>query len=145
MTITQRLATLDDIAAMHKLRRSVRENPLRDPSRVTEAHYVRYVSEPGSSWIAEERGRIVGFGIADRPSRSIWALFVDSEFEGRGVGRSLLGHVTNWLLLQSDSPINLSTEPGTRAERLYLAAGWRKIGVLETGEVWLTRNADGGS
>lgn len=141
MTINVRFAAIDDIGAMHKVRMSVRENRLRDPSRVTESHYTRYVSEPGSSWIAEERGRIVGFGIADRPSRSIWALFVDPEFEGRGIGRSLLEHVTDWLMLQSTAPINLSTEPGTRAERLYLAAGWRKAGVLESGEAWLTLSA----
>ena len=128
---------------MRKLRLSVRENRLRDPSRVTEAHYAPYVSEPGASWVVEEQHRIVGFGIADPVSRSIWALFVDPEFEGAGIGRSLLQRVTDWLLSQSPEPINLSTEPGTRAERLYLAAGWRKVGLLESGEGWFVRGISG--
>jgi len=135
---------MEDIAAMHKLRMSVRENRLRDPSRVTEAHYARYVSEPGASWVAEEQQRIVGFSIADRASRSIWALFVDPEYEGRGIGRLLLQQVADWLLAQSREAINLSTEPGTRAERLYLASGWRRVGLLESGEVWLARSSTGG-
>lgn len=125
---------------MHRLRMSVRENPLRDPARVKPADYVRYVEEPGVSWVAELDGRLVGFGIADRASRSLWALFVDPEFEGRGIGRALLQRLTDCLFASGVAPINLSTAPGTRAERMYLAAGWAKVGDLPTGEVWLARS-----
>ena len=31
--------------------------------------------------------------------------------------------------------ISLVTEPGTRAEQLYLAAGWTRVGIEPTGEI----------
>jgi len=142
--MTLRPATGDDIAAMHRIRLVVRENRLGDPGRVTPAHYRPYVAEPGVSWVAELEGRLVGFGIADRSSRSLWALFVDPEFDGRGLGRALLQQLTDCLFESGFARINLSTEPGTRAERMYLAAGWTQVGVLPTGEVWLVRSPSEG-
>ncbi len=138
--VTLRAAVPADIPALHRMRLAVRENTLRDPSRVTPSHYVRYVEEPGVSWVAELDGVVVGFGIADRASRSLWALFVDPAFERRGVGRALLGQLTACLFEAGRGRINLSTEPGTRAERFYLVAGWEKIGELPTGEVWLGKS-----
>ncbi len=135
-----RFATIDDIPSMHRIRLAVRENRLADPAKVTQAHYRRYVEDSGMSWVAQLDGRLVGFGIADRASRSLWALFVDPEFEGRAVGRALLQRLTDSLFACGDARINLSTAAGTRAERLYLAAGWSKVGDLPTGEVWLARS-----
>ena len=126
---------------MQVIRLSVRENRLRDPTKVTQSDYRRFVAEPGASWVAEWAGHVVGFGIADRVSRSIWALFVDPEFAGRGIGRALLQQVTDYLFALGSEPINLSTEPGTRAERFYLASGWVKNGVLASGESWLIHAA----
>jgi GNAT superfamily N-acetyltransferase len=144
-TLTLRAAVPGDIPAMHRIRLAVRENRLSDPTRVTPADYVRYVEEAGVSWVAELDGRVAGFGIADRASRSLWALFVDPAFERRGAGRALLARLTDGLFESGTEPINLSTAPGTRAERLYLAAGWKKVGNLPTGEVWLSRALpDGG-
>jgi GNAT superfamily N-acetyltransferase len=122
---------------MQKLRLSVRENRLRDLSRVTATDYERYVAEPGTSWVAELDGRIVGFGMADGGSRSIWALFVDPDYEGRGAGQALLQRLTEWLFLRNAEPVSLSTAPGTRAEKFYLAQGWKRVGVLANGEIWL--------
>ncbi len=127
---------------MHRLRMSVRENQLRDPTRVTPAHYESYVAEPGVSWVAEVDGQVAGFAIADRASRSIWALFVAARYEGRGIGRALLQQVTQVLFSSGPGRINLSTAPGTRAERMYLAAGWRREGMLPNGEAWLSRAPD---
>jgi GNAT superfamily N-acetyltransferase len=137
---TLRTAGPADIPVMHRIRLAVRENALRDPTRVTPADYVRYVGDPGASWVAEVDGVVVGFAMADRASRSLWALFVDPAFEGRGLGRALLSRLTRFLFEVSREPINLSTAPGTRAERVYCAAGWRKVGDLPTGEVWLAKS-----
>jgi GNAT superfamily N-acetyltransferase len=124
---------------MHALRLSVRENRLSDPSRVTPADYERYLAKPGTSWVAEDEPGVVGFAIADLPSRSIWALFVRPDFEGRGVGRALLQHVTQSLEAIGPGTIHLSTEAGTRAERVYAAAGWNRAGRLPNGEIHFTR------
>lgn len=120
---------------MHSLRMSVAENRLADPSRVTEADYFRYLDQPQASWVAESDGRIVGFAVADLHARSIWALFVSPDHEGRGIGRSLLAKVTESLVATGPGPFHLVTAPNTRAERLYLAAGWVKVGVEPNGEI----------
>jgi GNAT superfamily N-acetyltransferase len=138
--MTLRPATVDDIEAMHRIRLAARENVLRDPTRATAADYLRYVTERGVSWVAEFDGRVVGFGIADRSSRSLWALFVDPPHEGRGIGRALLQRLTDCLFESHAGTINLSTAPGTRAERMYRAAGWTRAGELPTGELWLARS-----
>lgn len=134
-----RPATLDDIATMHALRLAVRENRLSDPRRVTPADYERYIGQPGTSWVAELQGELAGFAIADLPSRSIWALFVKPEREGRGVGRALLGQVTESLAAAGPGILHLSTEPGTRAARVYAAAGWKDGGRLANGEIHFYR------
>lgn len=130
-----RPALLEDIPAMHALRLGVRENRLSDPSRVTQADYERRLAQPGASWVAEVNGSIAGFTIADFPSRSVWALFVKADFEGRGIGRALLRQVTQSLEAAGPGTIHLSTEAGTRAERLYAAAGWTRRGQLPNGEI----------
>ena len=138
-----RPATLDDIAAMHALRLAVRENRLSDPRRVTPADYERYIARPGASWVAEWQGEVAGFAIADLPSRSIWALFVQPELEGRGMGRALLERVTASLALAGPGMLHLSTEAGTRAARVYAAAGWQDGGRLANGEVHFYRIVPG--
>ena len=91
----------------------------------------------------EVNGSIAGFAIADVPSRSVWALFVDPGFEGRGIGRSLLQQVTQSLEAAGPGTIHLSTEGGTRAERLYAAAGWNRLGQLPNGEIHFVRVVPG--
>ncbi len=130
-----RPALLEDIPAMHALRLGVRENKLTDPSKVTKADYERRLAQPAASWVAEVAGAIAGFAVADFPSRSVWALFVQPGFEGRGIGRSLLRQVTQSLEAAGPGTIHLSTAAGTRAERLYAAAGWTRLGQLPNGEI----------
>lgn len=130
-----RVATLDDIPAMHALRLAVRENVLSDPARVQPQHYRRMLEEDGAGWVYEEGGRITGFGIADHRRRNIWALFVAPGCEQRGIGRSLLAAMVSWLCERSGQTVWLSTMPGTRAERFYRAAGWRQTGVEPSGEL----------
>src|SRR5262245_53465390 len=130
-----RLARLDDIPHMHRVRLCVRENVLRDPGRVTPEEYRSMLETRGRGWVYETNGEIGAFGIADQSSRSIWALFVAPDFEGQGVGRTLLRAMVEWIGAQGGEPIWLTTEPQTRAEQFYRAAGWREVGVTNAGEI----------
>jgi hypothetical protein len=67
-----RLATVDDINAMHLVRLAVRENALSDQNRVRPDHYQAMLQESGRGWVHEESGKVVAFGIADRARRNIW-------------------------------------------------------------------------
>ena len=122
-----RVATEADIPRMHQIRLSVRENRLSDPAAIRPDDYRPMLNERGRGWVAELDGRLVGFAVADRLRANIWALFVDPEREGRGVGRALHDAMLDWLFSTGVEEIWLGTEPGTRAERFYLASGWHYV------------------
>jgi prevent-host-death family protein len=88
----------------------------------------------GRGWVATAGGRLLGFAIADLRSQSVWALFVDREAEGRGIGRRLHEVMVEWLFQCGARAITLGTDAGTRAERFYRTAGWQHIGPDARGE-----------
>lgn len=119
---------------MHRVRLAVRENVLASPS-VCEASYVPAIALPGRGWVAEGDGAIQGFAVGNSETGNIWALFVDPDFEARGIGRRLHQAMVSWLFERGTSRLWLSTEPGTRAQWFYEAAGWTCLGILSGGEV----------
>jgi GNAT superfamily N-acetyltransferase len=121
-------ANRDDIPRIMEIRAGVRENRLRDPSRVTVEDVCWFVDNPGIFiWI--EDGKIVGFSAADPRNGNIFALFVEQAYEGRGIGRALLERACNVLVEAGCSRMWLTTWPGTRAERFYRKAGWHVTGT----------------
>lgn len=131
--LTVRLAQIDDIPAMHAIRLRVRENRLSSPARVTEAKYRMRLERGDGAWVVQERSEVVGFAMLDPPSRSVWALFVAPEAEGRGVGRRLQATMLD-AAFAAWPRLSLSTGKGTRAEAFYLASGWSPAGELPNGE-----------
>lgn len=132
-----REATAGDIDAMHRIRMAVRENRLTDPSWLTPAMYRACLSDSGvaNSWVAEVEGRLAGFSVGRIPERDIWALFVDPAHEGRGIGRALIDTATRWLFERGVPTVELSTTPGTRADRFYREAGWQRGETTAKGEI----------
>jgi len=110
-----------------EIRAGVRENRLRDPSRVKLEDIRWYVDNPGL-FVWDEDGVIVGFSAADPRNGNIFALFVDEKYEKRGIGRALLARACDVLIEAKCPRIWLTTWPGTRAERFYRKAGWRVTG-----------------
>lgn len=121
---------------MHRVRLSVLENRLVS-TQLTEADYVDFIESRGQGWVVEVAGTIVAFAIGDASNASIWALFVDPGFEGRGFGRQLHDQMVSWLWQQGHERLWLTTDPETRARRFYEAAGWRPVGPAAHGEVRL--------
>jgi GNAT superfamily N-acetyltransferase len=121
-----RQANRNDIPAMSRIRLSVTENVLSDPSRVTKEMYENFLESFGRGWVAEDNGEIVAFCYADKENASIWALFVCPGHEGRGLGKSLLKLAVNWLFEIGHGCVHLSTSANTRADRFYAAQGWRR-------------------
>lgn len=130
---TLRQAQRGDIAAMHRVRMAVRENVLRS-TVITEEHYIPAIETIGRGWVVEAKGKIVGFAIGNAETGNIWALFVDPEHEGRGHGRALHDAMVEWLFSRGLRHLWLGTDPGTRAERFYRAAGWQYTGKAANGE-----------
>ena len=138
MKPTARTATIDDIPAMHRIRLAVRENRLAAPDRVTEDMYRPYVAH-GSAWVAETDGKLAGFAAVDAAAGTVWALFVDPQAESGGIGTALHDRMLRWASEGGMARLSLTTEPGTRAERFYTAAGWTRAGLSTAGETRFER------
>jgi ribosomal protein S18 acetylase RimI-like enzyme len=129
-----RQATLSDIPRLVEIRGAVRENRLSDPGRVTLADYEwQIINGPTHVW--DDGELIKGMSAGDPRDGSIWALFVDPAFEGRGIGQALIRAACRSIAAAGHPIAKLSTDPGTRAERFYLRNGWLAQGYTERGEV----------
>jgi GNAT superfamily N-acetyltransferase len=133
ITAVLRQAQREDIPAMHRVRLAVRENRLTSDA-VTEASYLPALEQTGRGWVVESAGTIVAFAVGNARTGNIWALFVDPAHERRGYGRQLHDAMVEWLWSQGLPRLWLTTEPGTRAQRFYEAAGWRYTGVADPGD-----------
>ena len=131
-----RRAQRGDIAAIQRVRASVRENRLVS-RRISDAEVQRHIEVLGCGWVIESAGEVVAFAIADATVGHVWALFVDPRYERRGFGRRLHDVMVDWLWSQGLQHLWLSTDSGTRAERFYRAAGWRDAGTTPHGELAL--------
>ncbi len=129
-----RQANRDDVAAIQRVRASVRENRLVS-RRISDAEVQRYLELLGRGWVVEVDGEVVAFAIGDATIGNLWALFVDPRHERRGYGRRLHDTVVAWLWAQGLQHLWLTTAAGTRAERFYEAAGWQHAGLTEHGEL----------
>jgi len=114
----------------------VRENRLSDPGSIAAPDYEPYIAD-GRCWIAQDEGAILGFAALDAAAASVWALFVAPEAEGRGAGRLLLDTLVADARRRGLPALHLTTAQGTRAERLYRAAGWTVAGREPDGTLLL--------
>ena len=135
MHTTIREATPADIPTLHSIRTAVRENKLFDPGLIGADDYREFLTERGKGWLCEVDGEVAGFAIADLQGHNIWALFVNPDAEGKGIGRQLHDAMLRWYFAQTKEPVWLSTAPGTRAETFYHKAGWKETGVYGKGEI----------
>ena len=129
-----RRASDGDRLRIWEIRFAVRENRLSNPDAVTPADVAWFMEHPGI-WVWEEAGRVLGFSAADPRDGTIWALFVDPAHERRGIGRALLDAACDTLRHAGHRTAELSTDPGTRAEHFYRAAGWTVVGCNDKGEL----------
>ena len=129
-----RQAVRADIAAIHAVRTSVRENQLTR-SVITERDYIDLLETLGRGWVIEAADRIVAVVVGNANDGNIWGLFVHPEFERLGFGRRLLDTAVEWLWSQGLSRLWLTTAPATRAQGFYESAGWIHMEPTEHGEL----------
>lgn len=146
-----REATIADIQQIQVVRNCVKENMLSNPLLVNDNDVKEYITERGKGWVCEIDGKIVGFSIADLKEHNIWALFVNPDFDKRGIGKELHRLMLNWYFSHTKKMIWLGTSPGTRAETFYRMQGWKEAGMHGKGEVkfemdfetWMLRSGHG--
>src|SRR5262249_51194631 len=134
-----RVASEADLPAITYVRTSVRENHLSIEQLarrgITNASVAASFRANARGWVAEHRGEVVAFSIADRSSHSIFALFVLPGFDGRGIGGSLLNLAVEWLWENGSERIWLETSRDTRAASFYALKGWTATGVDGRGNI----------
>ncbi len=132
--LTYRPAEIADIPVLMDIRNTVRENVLV-LGRLSIEDYVRAFTLEGRAWVCLDEGHPVGFVCGRPPKRDVWALFIRATHEGRGIGNTLMDILERWMFSEGVTEIRLSTDPGTRAERLYQRRGWIRQGITALGEV----------
>jgi GNAT superfamily N-acetyltransferase len=129
-----RPAVAADIPGIQRVRASVRENRLISTT-ISDEDVRIAIEETGCGWVVEEEGEVAAFAIGNATTGNIWALFVRPQSERRGYGRQLHDAMIDWLFASGLDRLWLTTEPGTRAQRFYEAAGWTLTETTDQGEV----------
>lgn len=129
-----REAVFSDVSDMQRIRHSVRENRLVSTS-ISDLQVRESIEKTGRGWVIEADGEIVAFAIGNAETGNVWALFVHPNHEHRGYGRLLHDTMVEWLFSRGHERLWLTTEPATRAQRFYEAAGWERVGLTDRGEL----------
>ncbi len=129
-----RKATRADLPRISEIRNAVKENRLGDPTRVT-VEICEWFIDHAAFWLWEDGGTVQGFSAGDPRDGTIFGLFVDPAWEGRGIGRALLPLACKTLRDAGHHAAHLDTEAGTRAERFYRRNGWREVGRKPDGQI----------
>jgi GNAT superfamily N-acetyltransferase len=137
-----RQAVFSDVADIQRIRRSVRENRLVSTS-ISDQQVLEAIEKTGRGWVIEAAREVVAFAIGNAENGNIWALFVHPDHERRGYGRLLHDAMVEWLFSRGLVRLWLTTEPRTRAQRFYEAAGWECLGLTDRGELRYERTAGG--
>lgn len=140
-----RPATVDDVAAMFQVRLAVTENRMtRDALAavgVTPDSIAEAIRSAPCAWVATTEGEVAGFAMVDLDSACLFALFVRSNHEGRGMG-SALCQVCEQALFAQHEVAWLETAKTSRAARLYRHLGWGNESDIGDGDIRLTKRRD---
>ena len=87
-------------------------------------------------WVAEIDGHRVGFASVWQPDNFLHNLFVDPDWQGKGVGHALLEQVQSTFTSTGALKCLLQNEP---ALQFYLRHGWKQEaqGSSPDGDYWL--------
>ncbi|WP_435523381.1 GNAT family N-acetyltransferase [Chryseobacterium indoltheticum] len=104
------------------VRNSVKENTLSNPNLVTDKDCEEFITERGKGWVCEIDGKITGFSIVDLKDNNIWALFVDPDYEKKGIGKKLHDIMLDWYFSQTKK--RLAWNFSRHTSRTFLSKIW---------------------
>ncbi|MEB7501779.1 GNAT family N-acetyltransferase [Leclercia pneumoniae] len=127
MNVRTRLALPSDIEGIFDVRTSVKENHLSreemEQMGITESSVIDMIEKNRCAWVAVDNGKIIGFSMILPDEGSLFAAFVLPEYEGRGVGRSLV-QLAEQELFKHHEVAWLETDKNSRAAKFYKRLGW---------------------
>lgn len=133
--LNYRPMTEADLPAVFSVRLSTVENAitmeeLRDDYGVTPESLARAMQSHVRGWLCEDGDVVVGFSMGNRSNGEVQVVAVRPDYEGRGVGQSVLQRVADWLFSQGHEQIWLGAnpDPDIRAYGFYRKLGWQAAG-----------------
>lgn len=137
MTLKIREMEIDDIPATFAVRLSTVENAvtmaeLERDYGVTPHSLSEAMKSHVKGWVCEDAASIVGFAMGDRSNGEVLVVAVRPEYERKGIGKSLLIHVQEWLFSEQHDEIWLlaNPDPHVRATGFYRKLGWQATGTF---------------
>lgn len=127
-----------DVEATLAVRLSTRENAvtlreLKEDYGVTPISMANALTSDAKGWLCEADGKVVGFSVGNGQSGEVAVVAVSPEFEGFGIGKTVLAHVQGWLFSLGYEEIWLlaNPDPGIRATGFYEKLGWQATGIMK--------------
>jgi ribosomal protein S18 acetylase RimI-like enzyme len=108
----------------------------------------RMSDDSSETWVAEQRGRVIGYCLAvvterplvflERRYGKIIDLAVTSEYRRRGVGRALVEHAREWFRGQGVDSIELNVATSNDVGRAFWKSLWQRRMTLgeRFGRAW---------
>ncbi|MCF8068532.1 MAG: GNAT family N-acetyltransferase [Desulfobacterales bacterium] len=138
MKLSYRKMTIDDLPAVFSVRVSTVENAitleaLEEDYDITPESLEEAMSSNVCGWLCEDSEVVVGFSMGDRSNGEVLVVAVLPEYEGYGIGKTLLTHAQNWLFSEGFEEIWLGAnpDPTIRAYGFYKKLGWIKTGKMK--------------
>ena len=136
MTLTYRSMTVADLPAVFALRVSTIENTvtmqeLEEEYGITPESLAISMQSVVRGWLCESTECVVGFAMGDRSNAEVQVVAVHPQYEGLGIGKTLLASVQHWLFSMGHKKIWLAANPDPKV-RAY--GFYRKLGWYATGE-----------
>jgi GNAT superfamily N-acetyltransferase len=131
-----------DVPALFVLRPKTRENVMtvEELARlgITVESVTASFSLSSRGWLCSEDGTLAGFAIADRATGELEVVAVLPEYEGQGIGGTLMGLAEGWLRESGCTRAWLTTDGDIRlrAYGFYRHRGWTDW-KLERGLRWM--------
>jgi len=129
-----------DVTEIFAIRTSTRENCLTMEDlkgRGITPESVSYIMQnDAKGWVCDARGEISGFAMGNGLSGEMLVLAVRPKYEGKGIGRTLMHLVQDWLFSQGHHELWLleNPDPSLRCYGFYRQLGWVPTGEFRAGE-----------
>ena len=132
MALIFRPVRITDIEALFDVRAATRDFPLSRANLASigitaESTVADLSNGKATGWICADDSRVVAFCLGDLATGEVLVLAVLPEYEGRGIGRTLLLSVVEGLRAAGHARLWLaaSSNPAVRAHGFYRRLGWK--------------------
>ena len=105
---------------------------------ITESVVTDMIEKSCCAWVAEDDGKVTGFSMILPDEACLFAAFVLPKYEGRGLGRILVG-LAEQEIFKHHEVAWLETDKNSRAAGFYRRLGWIEKGNVSESDIRLEK------